>query len=256
MTRASRAPQSLMDLRIPFDDGWGYTPSHTGKLQDYSGVVQPDRVAVLFRDLEDHLCDLVRESDLVVGCVAWLTSERVLAALADVKDGVSVVVQKEDFLRPDHGHDRAVWRSRLRHLYDSLTPGPIRYSHGQLVATLSFAGDPEIAPVRCVGNHNRDRSPAFPRMHNKFLVFCDYKPCCKNDELSELLPEDRITPRAVWTGSFNLTQNATRSFENAVVLTGVDVATRYYNEWQQILALSEPLDWRSEWAEPEWRIGT
>jgi len=33
-------------------------------------------------------------------------------------------------------------------------------------------------------------------------------------------------------------------------------ALAYYREWAHVLALSEPLDWTSEWCAPEWRIGT
>ena len=87
----------------------------------------------------------------------------------------------------------------------------------------------------------------FPRMHNKFLAFCDAN--LTGDEM-------RLVPRAVWTGSFNMTRNATRSFENAVVLTDPDIVAAYYREWEQILSLSEPLDWTSHWCEPEWRIGS
>ena len=35
-----------------------------------------------------------------------------------------------------------------------------------------------------------------------------------------------------------------------------EIAEAYYNEFCQIFALSEPLDWTSKWCEPELRIGT
>jgi hypothetical protein len=102
-----------------------------------------------------------------------------------------------------------------------------------------------------MGNHNSNKNPAFPRMHNKFLVFC------RVDILREkTYPEVDIVPYAVWTGSFNFTMNATMSLENALVLWNRAIAAAYYDEWQQILSLSEPLDWESNWCEPEWRIGT
>lgn len=63
-------------------------------------------------------------------------------------------------------------------------------------------------------------------------------------------------PYAVWTGSFNFSDNGTKSFENAVVIEDVAIAEAYLEEWGQIAALSEPLDWSSEWMAPEWRIGT
>lgn len=58
------------------------------------------RVEVVFNKLEDRLIGLLRECDAVFGCVAWVTSEPILRALAK-KQAVSLIVQKEDFLRPD-----------------------------------------------------------------------------------------------------------------------------------------------------------
>ena len=57
-------------------------------------------VEVVFRNIEQRLIDEIRTSKVVMGCVAWLTSGPILDALAEVQ-GVSIVVQKEDFLRPD-----------------------------------------------------------------------------------------------------------------------------------------------------------
>ena len=55
-----------------------------------------------------------------------------------------------------------------------------------------------------------------------------------------------FVPKVVWTGSFNFTINAGRSL----------VAAAYAHEWSQVAALSEPLDWASEWMAPEYRLGT
>ena len=60
----------------------------------------------------------------------------------------------------------------------------------------------------------------------------------------------------VWTGSYNLTYNATLSLENAIYITDEKIVNGYYQEYTQILALSEKLNWKSEWMAPEWRIGT
>ncbi|HEY9640318.1 MAG TPA: hypothetical protein V6C57_07530 [Coleofasciculaceae cyanobacterium] len=65
-----------------------------------------------------------------------------------------------------------------------------------------------------------------------------------------------IEPYAVWTGSFNMSENATKSLENAVYIQDKAIARAYYNEWAQIEALSEPLDWETAWSEPEWRVGS
>lgn len=88
-------------------------------------------------------------------------------------------------------------------------------------------------------------------MHNKFLVFAR-----SNPEWPKTDSAPPVIPYAVWTGSFNVTANATRSFENAVVIRDETVSAAYLKEFGQILALSEPLDWNSDWISPQWRIGT
>jgi hypothetical protein len=60
----------------------------------------------------------------------------------------------------------------------------------------------------------------------------------------------------VWTGSFNFTETATASLENAVILREPRLIEAYLREFCQVAALSEPLDWSSAWLAPEWRIGT
>lgn len=211
------------------------------------------QISVLFRNLEQELITQIFEADFVVGCVAWLTNPRILDALRSPRFGASIVVQKEDFLRPDTKSSRSAWQKSLRESYDRVFCGLDRFSVGGLVRNLSVCGDPTLQPIRCVGNHNRDRVPAFPRMHNKFMVFCKID-IAEEDRYSQD-PYPIMTYR-VWTGSFNLTDTATRSFENAVLISSEVIARAYFDEWAQILAISEPLDWSSDWVEPEWRIGS
>jgi hypothetical protein len=218
------------------------------RLTDNSAASPDGSVRVHFRDLEEALIANIRKAHVVVGCVAWLTSRPILNALALVPGGVSIVVQKEDFLRPDLDATGNTSRP-LSVLYNKLPETSGRYSFPGLVSSLSYCTDSTIAPVRCVGNHNREKSSSFPRMHNKFVLFCNVKEA-EGDGFSE------ITPYAVWTGSFNFSKNATFSFENAVVLTDEAIVQSYYREWGQILALSEPLNWEDPWCAPEWRIGS
>jgi phosphatidylserine/phosphatidylglycerophosphate/cardiolipin synthase-like enzyme len=65
-----------------------------------------------------------------------------------------------------------------------------------------------------------------------------------------------VQPYAAWTGSFNFTLNAASSLENAVILREPTLVNAYYEEWAQVLAVSEPLDWTADWVEPDWRIGS
>ena len=247
---------NLNDLAIS-DDGYGsQAPLDNGTTSSDGSVT------VYFRNLEQNLLGYIQKAQMVVGCVAWMTSEGILRAFSQVPHGVSIVVQKEDFLRPDLSSGDN-WKTNLRRQYDSIKKPPYRHAFGGLVGQLSYCSDPTLQPVRCVGNHNESKKPAFPRMHNKFLVFCDIsREASDLDSREESEESDLdsyyvyVKPHTVWTGSFNLTKNASMSLENALVLTDSVIVDAYYREWEQIMAISECLDWYQDWCEPEWRIGS
>lgn len=240
----SNVAKDLNKLKISNADGDDEPFSNTNT-KSRSGEVQ-----VFFRDIESELITRIQKAQLVVGCVAWLTNPQILKALSKVKSGVAVVVQKEDFLRPDMDSNNN-WQKDLRKMYDGLPQVPDRFLWTGLIGKLSICTDPLIQPVRCVGNHNRDKNPAFPRMHNKFLIFCE----CEEFDTGNGWIAD-VKPYQVWTGSFNFTKTAGKSLENAVVISDTDIVDAYFQEWEQIEAISEPLDWETDWIAPEWRIGT
>ena len=215
-----------------------------------NSVVDSERgTKVYFRNIERHLLRYIEEANVVLGCVAWLTSEPILEALA-TKDYISIIVQKEDFSRPDmDAGNKNSWKKWLQEKYMSLQSSLNRFMFDNLLRHVSYCTDPSIEAIRCVGNYNRDKKPAFPRMHNKFLIFA---------RIVEVDDDSwgRVIPYGVWTGSFNLTKNATYSFENAIYTTDSEIVRAYYNEYGQIASMSEPLDWESDWIEPEWRIGS
>lgn len=227
---------NLNDLRVPVD--------HDTEPQADHGLSAVANVDVIFRNHRARLLDEIARCDVVLGCVAWLTDSIVLGALAK-RLHVSIVVQKEDFLRPDLGQ---AWGQHLRRLYGALPSPLLRYALPGGVSGLNYAGDPQIDPVRCVGNHNRDKHPAWPRMHNKFLVFCD--------EAQDDHGSPAVVPRRVWTGSYNISANAAASWENAVLIDSAEVADAYAREFAQILTFSEALDWTSDWVAPEYRVGS
>jgi len=223
-------------------------------LQDPSTRLAGVDAEVVFRDLQPRLVAMIESYPIVVGCVAWLTSGPIIDALA-TRRAVSIIVQKEDFLRPDHNGDRQEWAYRLRTRYaylEDVGPTPaLRYIMPAPLCNASVCSTPTIEPIRCVGNHNSSRSPAHPRMHNKFLVFGQmHQPEGADHDCQTFRAE------AVWTGSFNLTDTASNSFENAVIIRDERIAAAYALEYAQIAVLSEPLDWETEWMAPEWRIGT
>lgn len=227
---------NLNELGVPVEH------DHQPQADNGLSVVAP--IDVIFRNHRARLVEEIQRSPVVFGCVAWLTDAVVLEALAKCHH-VSIVVQKEDFLRPDLGH---AWGRSLRRLYDALPSPLLRHALPGGVSSLNYASDPQIAPVRCVGNHNRDKHPAWPRMHNKFLIFCDQTVGGQGYQ--------DVVPRRVWTGSYNISANAAASWENAVMIDSTEIADAYAREFAQILTFSEPLDWTSDWVAPEYRIGS
>jgi hypothetical protein len=244
--------ENLHDLVIPGD---GFENSSRPQ-QDYSiKVASPDfdSIEVLFRHQERRLLELITEfqDGGIFGCIAWLTSFPVLKALGECKN-VSIMVQKEDFLRPDlNTQNFPAWKTDLWHLYHDISCDIERHQFLPPMGNLSVAHDPVVDGIRCIGNYNADKRPAFPRAHHKFLVFCKVL----SDDYSST-----YTPVGLWTGSFNITKNSTQSFENALYFADSSgsnpIIQAYLQEHHQLFGLSEPLDWENEWTTPEFRIGT
>jgi hypothetical protein len=203
-------------------------------------------VSVYFRDIKERLIGFIAEADYVFGCVAWLTDYDILAALSE-KRGVSIVVQKEDFLRPDSPGWSPVDKSGLRNRYELIPGIKRRFFATGVAGELSTHGDPGVEAVRCAGIC-RSKGGITPKMHHKFAVFCKAR---GDHEL-----DGWALPYGAFTGSYNWSNNANRSLENAVHIRDAKAAKAFYLEFQQVLALSEPLDWTSEYVEPEWRIGS
>ena len=220
-----------------------------------------DKAEAYFKNLEMSLIEKIRDNSdgFIFGSVAWLTSEKIIDALS-LCNNVQILIQKEDFLRPDYCDNLNEKQRRLRYrrLYSKLKFVHDRYDCGAPICNLSVCGDPSVDPVRCVGNNNSDQKKAMPRAHNKFLVFCKTIKSSSMD--TRMKGENIYVPVAVWTGSFNFTWNAERSFENAIYLEDKSgqnpIINSYLKEHHQIFALSEPLDWEHEWTEPEYRVGT
>jgi phosphatidylserine/phosphatidylglycerophosphate/cardiolipin synthase-like enzyme len=232
--------KNLHDLKIPTD-------SRGQDKFDYSvSLEKVCKVDIVFKNHKKRLLTLIKEYPIIFGCIAWLTDKDLLDAFSK-KEAVSIVIQKEDFLRPDLAHNND-WKNYLRRRYERIPHFPTRYAFPGLISRLSYCGDPTIKAIRCVGNYNSEKAPAFPRMHNKFLVFSNIQ--------NDLDKGSEIIHKCVWTGSFNLTKNATQSFENSIIIRDERAASAYFEEFSQIMALSEPLNWNSTWVAPEWRIGS
>jgi phosphatidylserine/phosphatidylglycerophosphate/cardiolipin synthase-like enzyme len=219
-------------------------------LKDNSAKTKDGKIEVFFRQIKDNLIKEIKESDIIVGCVAWLTDPDILEAMSKLK-GVSIVVQKEDFLRPDLDSKRkGINRKKLRKRYDNLKANLERSEFDNILPKISYCSNPLMESVRCVGHQ---RNFCTPLMHNKFIIFCKSK---KIKEPGEDFFTRKIIPYAVWTGSFNFSLNSSTSLENAIVIKDPIIAKAYYKEFGQIYAISEPLDWTAEYIEPTERIGS
>jgi len=225
------------------------------RLQDFS--CGSGNVQAFFKNLAENVIPKIADADMVVGCMAWLTCPKILGAL-EKHQHVSILIQKEDWLRPDSGD---YTKEKLRKSYSRLRCGVERDTMPKPICDLSYAGDLSIDPIRCVGYVNTKKAAAVPRSHHKFLVFCHFVKVCQRGSNCEgpycdYYHRMRLQPYAVWTGSFNMTYNASNSFENAVYIEDSQIAQAYLNEYAQLFALSEPLNWESEWVMPEYREGS
>lgn len=215
------------------------------KQPDYSSIVHENvSVETIFKNLESRVIKKIECAEAVVGCVAWLTNQKILSALANVKDGVSIIVQKEDFLRPDQSSGES-YKEKLRSLYSALSPVEMSYEceFERKSDSPHYGGGSLDVSIRCVGHSNVVSEFATPRMHHKFLVFCN--------SAESLDSYWALEPYAVWTGSFNMTYNGTQSIENAIYVENRKVAESYFYEWLNMLQISEDLNWSSTYSEPD-----
>jgi len=221
--------KNLNDVLINDDDLGG-----DGKQYDYSTTNNDRSIEVYFRDIEHRIIDKIRQCDTIFGCVAWLTNENILRELS--KKECLIVVQEEDFLRPDTNFcgNKQKWKEKIMKLYNNLSAGD------KCVTTCDFMVNRARLTkcgVRRCGMLNKNKLPAFPRMHNKFIV------CCNNTEIGK----KHYEPVVVLTGSFNYTENSTNSLENVVCIKDKKIAKAYLDQFGQILIVSMELDWSGDW---------
>jgi len=205
-------------------------------------------VKPVFRDIEETLVKCIEKADIVIGCMAWLTSKPILEALAKKTAGVQIVVQQEDWLRPDSSD----WSMQKQwKLYKQLSG--ISSWH----AGVSWCTERDIQPVRLSGApKNSDRNN--PRMHHKFFIFCDehYE---QYDNNFKYYTTPEFKAKSVWTGSFNATKNGTNSLENGLLINSPEIANIYKQEWRQVLMTSKTIgseDWDKQYDDDYLREGT
>jgi hypothetical protein len=224
---------------------------------------------VYFDNLEQKLIEHIKDKkfNAVIGCMAWLTNFNVLDAL-EKKKHVAILVNKEDFLRPDEENDvkdPQGFKAILANKYASLHGGISRGNVGGAVSNAPkyFAYQKILDPVACVGVKPPDWKekggpPTYPRMHHKFFVFGNI---VYTDILSDgngkTFPDTcgDFEPVAVWTGSFNASKNSGNSLENAVYIEDPKIAKVYQEEFANIAVYEERLNWKSDYLYMSERLG-
>jgi len=256
-----------------------------GMADDHSTVGAFNNSRLILRNHKEELIKLIKhpKTTYVRGCVAWLTDFDVLDALATVPKkeivtnvsfcdnkypsencdgicteymhgGTNIIVQKEDFLRPDSDVDLDSWGVTLRQKYKAVGDVEASCAYGDLAKAqdgsnsrtkakregehdqMNYHSSASSERIRCVGNHNSDKKPAFPRMHHKFLLFGGLN--------------------LAWIGSFNVTHNSGRSLESVILMSDENIFNALGREFKQIWCSSEPLNWEDKWVSPNHRVGS
>lgn len=152
----------------------------------------------------------------VVGEVAWVTDRALLDTLAATATaGVCLVLQAEPWLRAD---TFAALPARTRREWMHHPP-------------LSSPDNDTPAAAWIAGTINTHGAVAWPRMHRKTLILCH----------TDAAAPTPLEPYAVWTGSYNLTDNARVSIEDAMLVHSEPIAAFAYREFTCVLAHAAPL---------------
>jgi len=188
-------------------------------------VAQTD-VTVISGNCLPALLGFLKGADAVLGAVAWVRNYQVLSAL--LKRPAVMLVQKEEYWKMGARKEEKIRSAYIEALHN---PSGIKTRYLPLGAKpLVTKSDLDLPRFGCIGY---GPSVSYrPLMHNKFII-------------AARLKDEQLTPYAVWTGSFNFSQIATTSLENAVIIESAKAARAYLAEWVRLLAMAEPLNWKN-----------
>ncbi|QGR53967.1 phospholipase domain-containing protein [Moumouvirus maliensis] len=186
-----------------------------------------------FENLEEKIIGYINNSKYIIGCVAWLTSDNVLAALKKTH-GCKIIVNKEEFLSSNMILGSKSYYKSLRDKYDSL---PDILENNCLCCNKKITECNKFSEIIGLNNKNNKEGAVLTcgivnnlsKMHHKFLVFFD----------------QNFKPIGLWTGSYNLSKTSNYSLENALYITDKNVITEYIKEFKTVYQYSENYDWKS-----------
>jgi len=148
--------------------------------------------------IQDHLMDHLDKQGrgrIIIGCMAWLSSVRIINALSWASK-VCLIVNNENYSK--WGNGTAVTREK----YNVLPAFDVTFREvwGKKIESLINLWENKYESVRCFGGMKSGGGGyASSLMHAKFLIICD----------------DDDMPRWIWEGSMNFTENASNNIELA-----------------------------------------
>ena len=214
----------------------------TKEQTDFSCIGDNKDIEVYFKNIENIICEKIKKHKYIVGCVAWLTNKKILKELSKKDKEVLIIVQDEDFLRPDTYFDgnKEKFKKTILEYYNKIKRNKTT-TLGDL--GISYMFHPDCGIRRC-GFINKDKLPAFPRMHNKFIVLGNDEPIFDGHLGISCLYQNYTE---VITGSFNYTENSTNSLENIICIKDNKIVNSYYKQFGEIALISVELDWEGDW---------
>lgn len=188
-----------------------------------SHKIRENSIIPHFEEIEEALISYIIKSSYVVGCAAWLTNSNIIDSLIS-KKGVKIIVNKESFLSEKLENGRKNYWVNLRKRYD-------------LIPDIDQDLLNNITKILEIDKISNQKGSVLTcgivsdtcRMHHKFLVFFD----------------ENKTPYAVWTGSYNFSQNSNRCLENGIFTTDQFVVQQYLLEFCIVYSRSEHHNWVS-----------
>ena len=198
-------------------------------------------VEVHFRNLEEVLVNEIHKHDIILGCVAWVSSPKVVEALAG-KTTCLIVDRKLPRLSKNMQEMYQLLRMNDKSpIYQMLKNG---HGWGEY---FSYSNGGEALPYTMYGDWNFEAGMyyvdggSYRYMHHKFILMLKEDGDCSCGK--------KLYKPTVWTGSYNFTKNAKTGLENAVIMRNNGVAAAYLGEFLEVFhnhALQlNVLDWET-----------
>jgi len=198
-----------------------------GLLSGHACRSMKSETEVHFRNLEDVLLREIEQADIVLGCVAWITSAPILEELA--RKTTCLILDHKVPSMPAHRKESyaALQFQDKTPIYEMLRNG---HGYSEYFCYSTEKGHPISDTMYGDWNFEaglyRVDGGKFRYMHHKFLILIENQGICSCGK--------RLYKPSVWTGSFNLTKNAKTGLENAIILRDPTLCASYLCEFLEV----------------------